>query len=120
MEQQHVMLIDDNTDIQAVIQISLEQLGYQVTCFSEGKYALDAIDDLQPQIAIVDFGLPDMDGINVGKTIRDRLGNSVKLIMLSGTSDPDVKQHADEIGFDAFLIKPVRLSVLKSQLAHSS
>ena len=92
----------------------MEQLGCTVHSFTTGQAAIDALDEVQPRVAIINYGLPDMTGVDVGKAIRMwESGEKVKLIMFSGSFDPRMKQEADSAGFDTYLIKPIRISVLR-------
>jgi CheY-like chemotaxis protein len=121
LQKKSVLLVDDNPDIQTVISISMEQLGFQVHSFASGLDAIDELDEVQPRFAIIDYGLPDMTGIEVGRAIREwKFGNQVKLIMFSGSFDPAIKREADSIGFDAYLTKPIRLSVLRELVVSES
>lgn len=113
-----ILLVDDNPDIQTVISISLEHFGYSVACASSGKEALSAYSACQPQIAIIDYRLPDTNGIVVGKQIRQQEKGSqrMKMILFSGSDDREVRQQADAAGFDAYIVKPIRINKLREQL----
>ena len=112
-----VLLVDDNTDIQTVMSISLEQHGYSVRVAGDGESALELLDSIQPDVAIIDRGLPDTDGLQLGKQIRQHpSGAQTKLVLFSGYHEPDMIQQATEIGFVAFFVKPIRLNFLLEKL----
>jgi two-component system response regulator PrrA len=113
-----ILLVDDNPDIQTVISISLEHFGYTVVCAASGEEAIASLSTCQPQTAIIDYGLPDTDGIAVGKQIR-QLGEGSQqmiLILFSGSDDREIQQQADAAGFDAYIVKPIRIHKLLEQL----
>ena len=112
-----ILLVDDHPDIQTVISVSLEHFGYKVFTAGCGQAAIDSLDEVQPDIAIIDYGLPDMDGIEVGKQIRQhRIGDQVILILFSGAHENKVQDQADSVGFAAYLIKPIRMQLLRERL----
>ena len=112
-----ILVVDDNPDIQTVLAISLEQFGYAVRTASDAKSALVEFENCTPDLAIIDFGLPDIHGIDLGAKIR-RLPNGLntKLVLLSGDHDADLAQQSSEIGFEAYLIKPVPMQQLLATL----
>ena len=113
-----ILLVDDNPDIQTVISLSLEHFGYEVICANNGEQAISLTASRKPQIAIIDYGLPDMDGIEVGKRILQLTENDgqVLLILFSGSHDPDIKERADAAGFQTYIVKPIRINSLIEQI----
>jgi len=110
-----VLLIDDNEDILMVIKMSLELLGYEVATSSNGTEALESFAQLKPNIAIIDQGLPDIRGLEVGRQIKELCGEQkCALILLTGTDGPVLRTQATEAGFDDFLVKPVRVNILSN------
>ena len=111
-----VLLVDDNPDIQTVVSMSLEHFGFSVVCVGSGSEALAAITSHQPSLVIIDYGLPDMDGISVGERIRQSSGDQVKLILFSGSIDDAIKTRAEAAGFVDYLLKPIRMNELKRRI----
>jgi DNA-binding response OmpR family regulator len=112
-----VLLVDDNTDIQTVMSISLEQQGYSVQVAGDGESALEMLDSIQPDFAIIDKGLPDLDGLQLGKKIRQHSSGALtRLVLFSGHHEPDLVEQATQIGFVAFLTKPISLKILLEKL----
>lgn len=113
-----ILLVDDNPDIQTVISISLEHFGYSVVSAANGKEAIASFSECLPQIAIIDYGLPDTNGIAVGKQIRQQEEGSRQTIMIlfSGSDDREIRQQADAAGFDSYIVKPIRINKLLEQL----
>ena len=73
----------------------------------------------RPQIALVDIGLPDIDGCVVAKNLRAELGDSIFLVALTGYAMEDDLREALDAGFDAHLVKPADLAELERLLAHA-
>ena len=112
-----ILLVDDNPDIQTVIRISMEHFGYSVTGVENGKSAIEAATANVPDIAIIDFGLPDIDGIAVGEQIRQAVGGEqVALILFTGTHDPELKKRSEQAGFDDYFVKPIRMQALRDRI----
>ena len=112
-QKKKIFLIDDNADVLAVIKISLDMLGYDVTEFALGQDALDQFPTTQPDLLIVDQGLPDVEGLDIGRQIRSQESDSrCALILLTGSDGQSLRNLAKEIGFDDFLVKPVRINTL--------
>lgn len=112
-QKKKIFLIDDNPDVLAVIKISLDMLGYDVTEFALGQDALDQFPTTQPDLLIIDQGLPDVQGLDVGRQIRSQeSGRRCALILLTGSDGQSLRDRAKEIGFDDFLVKPVRIKTL--------
>ncbi len=114
---QTLILVDDNKDIQTVVGISLKNFGFNVVMFGTGQSALDALLEVQPQIVLVDHGLPDMSGIELGSRIRNSSGgDKITLVMFTGSQEPETQRLAQEAGFDEFLVKPIRMQDLRTTL----
>jgi DNA-binding response OmpR family regulator len=108
-----IFLIDDNEDVLAVIKISLEMLGYDVVEFTQGRGAVKKFLAVQPSLAIVDQGLPDIEGLEVGRQLRELETDSrCALILLTGSDGQLLRDRASDIGFDGFLVKPVSIQTL--------
>lgn len=108
-----IFLIDDNEDVIAVIKISLEMLGYDVVEFGLGRDAVEHFSAIGPSLVIIDQGLPDIEGLEVGRQIRNmETENRCPLILLTGNDSQPLRDRAKEIGIDDFLVKPARIQAL--------
>jgi signal transduction histidine kinase/ActR/RegA family two-component response regulator len=102
-----VMVVDDNPDVAASVCDLLELAGHHVIVFSDGVRALENLDEVRPDVAVLDIGLPVMDGHELAREIRRRLGDAAPvLIALTGYGHADVAERAREAGFDAHFVKP--------------
>ncbi|MCK4753707.1 MAG: response regulator [Calditrichia bacterium] len=101
-----VMVIDDSIVIRKMIEIALEDEDYNIITAISGKEGLETIEKEKPNLVILDMMLPDMNGIEVLKTIKT--DKKLPVIMLSGKDSPQLIETAREIGVDDFLPKPFR------------
>jgi CheY-like chemotaxis protein len=74
---------------------------------ADAANALRVIIEWVPEGALIDIGLPEIDGYEVARRIRKRLGPAVRLIAVTGYGDPEARQLAVDAGFDHHLVKPV-------------
>lgn len=107
-----VLVVDDNDAAAAGVGRLLALKGCQVTYGYTGQEAIQKIAGLAPDIAILDIGLPDMDGFAVAKAARAQ-GFLGRLIALTGYSTEEARAKGVEAGFDHYLIKPASLADLQ-------
>ena len=102
----HLLVVDDNEEAAYSLSMLLESEGHTVRMATSGLDALRATDEFAPDAVILDLGLPDIDGSEVARRIRDKRGSSVALIALTGWAP--VKDGATgQNPFDAYFVKPV-------------
>ena len=104
-----VLVVEDSTDGREGLCQLLELKSYRVRMAADGGEALDAVREERPDVALVDIGLPDMDGYEVARRLRaeEDGGEPLPLIALTGYGQPDDRREALEAGFDLHLVKPV-------------
>lgn len=113
-----VVLVEDNDESRMTLKMLLEMEGFQVTTASDGQRGLELILELQPRAAILDIGLPNLDGYQVAQAIRQQLGSEqVYLIALTGYGRTEDRHAVRQAGFDEHLVKPVQLEGLLAALA---
>ncbi|MFL6624240.1 MAG: response regulator [Sulfurifustis sp.] len=113
--QRRVLVVDDETDVAYSFANLLEALGYHACCAYEGLAALAAAAEFRPDTVFVDIGLPDMDGYELGRRLRERFPN-MRVVALSG--DPTEEgQNMAKAFFDAFILKPGNLRYIEQVLA---
>jgi signal transduction histidine kinase len=112
----HVLLVEDSEDNREMLQDLLEMDGFQVDVAATGPEAVTQALTLRPQIAIVDIGLPLMDGFEVARRVRAELGSSISLVALTGYGQAEDRQRTAAAGFDAHLTKPIDLAELEAVL----
>lgn len=111
-----VLVVDDNEDAAAMLAEMLGLVGLQVETAPDGPTALAALAALEPDVAVLDIGLPGMDGYELARRIRETpRGRDIRLIALSGYCQPADRLRSEDAGFDVHLVKPVDV---KKLLAH--
>jgi two-component system CheB/CheR fusion protein len=111
-----VVIIEDQEDNRGMLSTLLELEGIEVWCAGTGPEGLALIDRVRPQAAIIDIGLPEMDGYEVAREIRNCLGSDIILIALTGYGQSQDVARAGRAGFDHHLVKPLQPDKLMSLL----
>jgi len=101
-----ILVVDDYPDAAEMACTLLEILGHETCAASSANEALIAADTFVPDVALVDIGLPDLDGYEVAKELRARSRQALYLVAITGwnTESPE---RAYAAGFDQFILKPV-------------
>lgn len=103
-----VLLVDDHDDARATTRMLLEISGHEVVEAADGLAAVERAGDSAPDVAIVDIGLPGIDGYEVARRIRANPSTSaLPLVALTGYGQDDDRRRALAAGFDDHLVKPV-------------
>ncbi|WP_169979299.1 hybrid sensor histidine kinase/response regulator [Tautonia rosea] len=103
-----LLLVDDHLDSAQTLGKLLGLAGLDVRIAHDGRSALSVIDEFQPEVVVLDIGLPDMDGYDVARQIRSQpAGASRTLIALTGWGQASDRLRSREAGFDQHLVKPV-------------
>jgi signal transduction histidine kinase/CheY-like chemotaxis protein len=102
----HVLVVEDNPDGRETLRLMLEMWGHQVEVAADGQQGVEQALALRPDVALVDIGLPVLDGYEVARRVRAALGRDIFLIALTGYGQPHDHRRAFEAGFDAHLVKP--------------
>jgi PAS domain S-box-containing protein len=111
-----VLLIEDNADVREAVEAMLLTQGHRVDTADDGLAGLAKLHDTWPAIAVVDIGLPSIDGFNVARRAREA-GYPGRMVAMSGYGH--AAQDALRAGFDTFLVKPVNAAALAAALESS-
>ncbi len=104
---EHILIIEDETDIAQLIAFNLEREGYSVDMVHHGREGLERILKDQPSLVILDLMLPGMDGYQVLKEMqRDSRSHAIPVLMLTAKSQVDDRIKGLESGADDYLTKP--------------
>jgi CheY-like chemotaxis protein len=115
-----VLIVDDNRDAAVLLGELLETYGCQTVIAHDGPSALAATERFVPEIAILDIGLPVMDGYELaGHLRRDPRLAGVRLIAVTGYGQTHDRERSRDAGFDAHLVKPVSDARLRDALSQS-
>lgn len=101
-----VLLVDDHADSRETLRLLLELGGHQVQVAEDGPRGVQLALAWRPDVAVVDLGLPLLDGCEVARQMRAVLKDSIRLIALTGYAQPEDQQRARDAGFDAHVPKP--------------
>ena len=101
-----ILIVEDNEDTRRMLRGALALEGHQVTEASDGAAGIEAAAQAHPEIAIIDIGLPDIDGYEVARRLR-RGGDATVLVALTGYGQAEDRRRALAAGFHAHLVKPV-------------
>ena len=115
-----LLLVEDNVDNRNSLRELLEELGHVVSVARNGTEGVEMALATVPEVALVDIGLPELDGYAVARRVRAALGDRVRLIALTGYGQPEDVRRARAAGFDAHLVKPVDLRALEELLVANS
>ena len=113
-----VLLVDDDEDLRAIVSKALEALGYEVTAVADGRSGLGELRFTRPDVLVVDFAMPGMNGADVAKAARE-LCPGLPVVLASGYSDTDAIERS--IGAHAKLLrKPFRIDELLEAVAEAA
>ncbi len=103
-----VLIADDNRDAADSLAMLLRLEGHEVTVVHDGKQALAAFHELNPEVALLDIGMPELDGYEVARQVREgTLGRAVTLVAVTGWGQESDKALALAAGFNHHFTKPV-------------
>jgi DNA-binding response OmpR family regulator len=104
---ERVLIVDDDPDIQRLVSYNLSQAGFQVLSASTGRTALDSVQEQPPDLIILDIMMPDVDGMEVCRTLRQREDSRrIPIIMLTARSEEIDRVVGFELGADDYVMKP--------------
>jgi CheY-like chemotaxis protein len=115
-----ILVVDDETACAEMLAELLRLHGYEVQAVNSGKAALDAFNAWRPDVVLLDIGMPDMDGYEVARQVRQQVGtDEVVLIALTGWGQEKDRERVREAGFNHHLLKPIEMDALRALLAES-
>ncbi|MEA2627146.1 MAG: hypothetical protein QOD06_3191 [Candidatus Binatota bacterium] len=113
-----ILVIEDHADAREALRSLLELAGHRVEAVGEGERGVELALSSRPDVALVDIGLPGIDGYEVARRIRSAEGPApIFLVALTGYGQPFDRRHAFEAGFDRHLVKPLDYDELTRILA---
>jgi CheY-like chemotaxis protein len=108
-----ILIVDDNVDAADTLEALLGMDGFEVTTVYDGIAAITAAGNVQPDVIVMDIGMPGMDGYDAARMIRKQPGGEkTVLIALTGWGQSADKNRASEAGFNHHLVKPVDYDML--------
>jgi PAS domain S-box-containing protein len=112
-----VVVIEDNEDTLELVQMWLRHIGHDVQGASDGTSGLELALANKPDVALVDIGLPGMDGYEIARSVRaSDEGRDIYMVAVTGYGRPEDRARALDAGFDAYIVKPLDVAGLKNAL----
>lgn len=112
-----VLIVDDEPDILEILSFNLKKNGYTVESATNGVMGLKLVDSFKPDLVLLDIMMPEMDGIEVARMIREKPHNKNLLIaFLTARSEDFTQISALDAGGDDFITKPIKPMVLMSRI----
>jgi len=111
-----IVIVEDNADVRDLLRLKLKRLGHTVSDARDGVEGVKVVLNEKPDLALVDLGLPGLDGYQVARQVREQLGDDVVLVAVSGFGQPEDKRRAPEAGFDDHITKPADVQDIENVL----
>ena len=112
-----ILVVEDQPDSRESLRVLLELWGHEVREAGDGLEGVEKALSWGPDAAVVDIGLPLLDGWQVARRVRDLLHDGILLIALTGYNRPEDRERSVQAGFDFHLGKPAEPDVLRRLLA---
>ncbi|HEY2382695.1 MAG TPA: response regulator [Terriglobia bacterium] len=109
-------IVDDNADNRLILRTYLEDR-YEIAEFADGKEAIQGVKQMKPDVVLLDISLPDMDGVEVLRVIRDDASlRDLRVIALTAHAMIGDRERFLQFGFDAYASKPLDFGKLEEQI----
>ena len=112
-----VLIVEDDDDSREMLSELVSLLGHDPVRASNAREALEHVREAEPEVALIDIGLPEIDGCEVARRLRASGASRVRLVALTGYSDGGTRDTAAAAGFDDFVVKPLLPETLEELLA---
>jgi len=113
-----ILVVDDNLDSAESMAMMLKLSGHEVATAHDGLEGLKLAQEFQPDVVLLDIGMPKLDGYEAARSIRQQSwGRDMMLVALTGWGQAEDKRRSHEAGFDAHLVKPVDFDALETLVA---
>ena len=117
-ERHRILVVDDNQDAAATLALLLGLMGHETRTANDGIEALEVTDEFHPDVALLDIGMPRLNGYDTARRLRqDSWGREMLLVALSGWGQDADRLKSSKAGFDMHLVKPVDVSEIQRLLA---
>ena len=110
-----ILIVDDNVDAAEMLAVMLHGWGHDTRVVYDGQSALTAAEEFQPEIVLLDLGLPTLDGYETGRRLREtECGRAALIVAVTGWGQEQDVARSRAAGFDRHLVKPVSPQVLRT------
>lgn len=112
-----ILIVDENVDAARILGVLCEEMGHECRFAYDGVAALEAARRLQPDVILLDLGLPRMDGFEVARQLRaDPAFRDLLIIAVTGFASEEDRKRSREVGIDHHLVKPAEPAFIESLL----
>jgi signal transduction histidine kinase len=112
-----ILIVDDNVDAASLLADAVEALGHRACVVHDGPAALEIADQFRPDVALLDIGLPVMDGYEVARQLRSHEATApIHLVAITGYGQENDREESRRAGFDAHMVKPVDIAQLAATI----
>jgi two-component system OmpR family response regulator len=111
----HLLVVDDEESVRSMLTMAMEFMGFEVTGVATGRQALQAVTRRTPDIVLLDVNLPDLDGFEICRSLRER-GLAVPVLFLTGRGGVDDRVRGLDLGGDDFVTKPFELKEVAARI----
>lgn len=112
LRRRKIMVVEDDAPLREILQVLLQEYPHEFMFAENGNQALALAAIHQPELIMVDLGLPDMNGFDLGRELR-RHGANRRLVAFTGYDSPEYRERARQAGFDEFYLKPMELEAME-------
>ena len=114
---QRILVVDDNEDAAATLAQLLSLMGHETRTANDGLEAIEVVDQFHPDVALLDIGMPNLNGYETARRLRqERCGREILLVALSGWGQDADRLKSSSAGFDVHLVKPVDIAEIQRLL----
>ena len=115
-----IVLVEDNDASRDMLRLLLDSVGHEVLVAADGEQGLELILSQRPQLALIDIGLPKLNGFEVARRVRKVIGEDIRLFALTGYGRSEDSEKVTAAGFDLHLVKPISIDKLLVSIASHS
>ncbi len=112
-----IVVIDDDADLRRYVQFHLEKAEHDVFCARDGFEGIELVEELRPDLIILDVMMPGLDGVEICKRLKyhDEI-TRIPVIFLTAKADPGGRLRGLESGGDKYITKPFKMAELSAQI----
>jgi CheY-like chemotaxis protein len=116
--QHRILVVDDNLDSAKSLALMLRMMGNETRTANDGLEALEIAADYEPNLIMLDIGMPRLNGYETARRIRDeKWGRDIVLVALTGWGQEEDRRKSHEAGFDSHIVKPIEPDSLEKLLS---
>jgi len=118
VEKSRILIVDDNKDLATSLARLLRILGHEVEVVYDGRKGIEIARTYRPRVVLLDIGLPNLDGYQVARTLREEGFHDMIIIAVSGYGQEEDRKRSRDAGMDHHLTKPVDVKTIAALIAH--